>query len=70
MKTSTLSDEIYEKLIRIKRNRSFSQLIDYLIIQNVDKRIEFLISAAKKTGYEEELEEISKKIRIDFKVRS
>ncbi len=33
MKTITLSDEIYEKLVSIKGNRSFSQLIDYLIIQ-------------------------------------
>ncbi|MHA1808870.1 MAG: antitoxin VapB family protein, partial [Candidatus Heimdallarchaeaceae archaeon] len=66
MKTITISDEIYEKLIQIKGNRSFSQLIDELIIKDVEKRIDLLIEAAEKTGYEKELEEISKKIRTGF----
>ena len=50
MKTITISDEVYEKLVRIK-----------------EKRIEKLIEAAEKTGYEEELEEISGKIRESFR---
>ncbi len=70
MKTITISDEIYNKLIQIKGNRSFSQLIDDLISKDVEKRIDLLIESAKKTGYEKELEEISKKIRTNFKVRT
>jgi len=41
-----------------------------LIIKDVEKRIDLLIEAAEKTGYEKELEEISKKIRTGFEVRS
>ncbi len=70
MKTITISDEIYNKLIQIKGNRSFSQLIDDLITKDVEKRIDLLIESAKKTGYEKELEEISTKIRANFKVRT
>jgi len=67
MKTITISDEVYEKLVRIKGKRSFSSVIDELIKKNVEKRIEKLIEAAEKTGYEEELEEISRKIRESFR---
>lgn len=70
MKTITISDEIYEKLIRIKGNRTFTQVIDDLLSKDVEKRIDLLIDAAKKTGYEQELEEIAKKIRSNFKVRT
>ncbi|RLI84669.1 MAG: hypothetical protein DRO98_08355 [Archaeoglobales archaeon] len=67
MKTITISDEVYEKLVRIKGKRSFSSVIDELIKKNVEKRIEKLIEAAEKTGYEEELEGISGKIRESFR---
>ena len=70
MKTITISDEIYEKLLQIKGNRTFTQVIDDLLSKDVEKRIDLLIDAAKKTGYEKELEEISKKIRSNFKVRT
>ncbi len=70
MKTITISDEIYEKLIQIKGNRSFNQLLDDLLSKDVEKRIDLLIEAASKTGYEKELEEISKQIRTNFKVRT
>jgi len=40
-----------------------------LIRKNVEKRIEMLIKSAKKTGYENELERVSKDIRKSFKVR-
>jgi len=69
MKTITISDEVYEKLVRIKGKKSFSAIIDELIKRNVEKRIEILIKSAKKTGYEDELEKISKEIRSNFKVR-
>ena len=71
MKTITISDEVYEKLSRLKKGRkSFSKVIDELIRRDVEKRIELLIEAAEKTGYEEELERISKEIRRSFRVRT
>ncbi|MHA1668325.1 MAG: antitoxin VapB family protein [Candidatus Heimdallarchaeaceae archaeon] len=70
MKTITISDEIYNKLIQIKGNRSFTQLIDDLLTKDVEKRIDLLIKASKTSGHEKELEEISSKIRCNFKVRT
>lgn len=69
MKTITISDDVYEKLARIKGRKSFSAVIDELIKRNVEKRIEMLIESAQKTGYEDELERISKEIRESFRVR-
>lgn len=37
MKTITISDDVYEKLVRIKGNKSFSAIIDKLIKRNVEK---------------------------------
>ena len=69
MKTITISDDVYEKLLRVKGKKSFSAIIDELIRRNVEKRIDMLIKSAEKTGYEGELEEISEKIRKSFRVR-
>ncbi len=69
MKTITISDEVYEKLVRIKGKKSFSAIIDELIKRNVEKRIEMLINSAEKSGYENELERISREIRRSFRVR-
>ena len=69
MKTITISDEVYEKLVRIKGKKSFSAIIDELIKRNVEKRIDMLIKSAEKTGHEEELERTSKEIRKSFRVR-
>ncbi len=69
MKTITISDDVYEKLVRIKGKKSFSAIIDELIKRNVEKRIDMLIKSAEKTGYEDELERISKEIRKSFRVR-
>ncbi|MCS7119408.1 MAG: antitoxin VapB family protein [Archaeoglobaceae archaeon] len=69
MKTITISDDVYEKLARLKGKRSFSETIDDLIRKNVEKRIEMLIASAEKTGNEKELERIYKEIRKEFKVR-
>ncbi|WP_083809349.1 antitoxin VapB family protein [Archaeoglobus veneficus] len=46
MKTITISDDVYEKLARIKGKKSFSAVIDELIKKNVEKRIEMLIKSA------------------------
>ena len=69
MKTITISDDVYEKLVRIKGKKSFSAIIDELIKRNVEKRIDMLIKSAERTGYEDELERISKEIRKSFRVR-
>jgi predicted CopG family antitoxin len=69
MKTITISDDVYEKLVRIKGKKSFSAIIDELIKRNVEKRIDMLIKSAEKTGYEDELEKVSKEIRKSFRVR-
>lgn len=69
MKTITISDEVYEKLVRIKGKKSFSAVIDKLIKRNVEKRVEMLIKSAERSGYEDELERISKEIRRNFSVR-
>lgn len=69
MKTITISDDVYEKLVRIKGKKSFSAIIDELIKRNVEKRIDMLIKSAEKTGYEDELEIISKEIKKSFRVR-
>jgi len=69
MKTITLSDEIYEKLVRIKGNKSFNYAINKLISSNIEKRIELLIEAAEESGFENELQDISEKIRKNFMVR-
>ena len=63
MKTITVSDDVYEKLVRLKKDRSFSQVIDDLIKENVNRRINMLIEAAKPTGREKELEEVTRSVR-------
>jgi len=69
MKTITISDDVYEKLKRLKGKKSFSAVIDELTRKNVEKRIEMLIGLAEETGYEGELERVSKEIRKGFRVR-
>lgn len=70
MKTITISDEVYGKLISIKGNRTFSKVIDELIRRDVDRRIEKIINvAAGRPEGVEELEEIVKKMREEFRLR-
>ncbi len=46
MKAITISDEVYEKLAKIKGKKSFSAVIDELIKRNVEKRVEMLIESS------------------------
>ncbi len=69
MKTITISDEVYEKLERLKGRRSFSELLDYLIKANVDLRIDRLLELSGGRGREVELEKIVESIRKGFRVR-
>ena len=70
MKTITISDDVYRKLASIKGDKTFSQIIDELIMRDVNKRVEKIIEVAtRKSEGVEELEEIVKNIRRTFKVR-
>ena len=70
MKTITVSDEVYRKLISIKGDRTFSQVIDELIRRDVERRVEKLIEvAASRPEGVEDLEEIVESIRKLFRVR-
>lgn len=70
MKTITISDEVYEKLVKLKKDKSFSRIIDELIKYNVDKRITMLIGSSRSTGRERELEELVRSIRKSLKIRT
>ncbi|MGQ9469860.1 MAG: antitoxin VapB family protein [Nitrososphaerales archaeon] len=70
MKTITISDEVYEKLERLKRNKSFSETINKLITMNVALRMEKLLEIShERTGREEELLEVIRLVREGFRVR-
>lgn len=70
MKTITVSDEVYEKLESIKGKRSFSEVINFLITSNVSLRIEKVLSLSNySTGREDEMLEVVRRIKAEFKVR-
>jgi len=70
LKTITVSDEVYRKLISIKGDRTFSQVIDELIRRDVERRVEKLIEvAASRPEGVEDLEEIVESIRKLFRVK-
>lgn len=70
MKTITISDEVYRKLVSIKGKKSFSQIIDELIAYNVSKRVEKILEVTLRESEDiEELERIVKEIREKFRVR-
>ena len=71
MKTITISDEVYWKLVSIKGNKSFSEIIDELIRRNMEIRVKKIIELA---GYGDKeaadvLEDIMNKVRDSFRVR-
>jgi predicted CopG family antitoxin len=69
MKTITISNEIYDKLVTLKGDKTFNAILNDLIQKNVEKRIEMLIENLEPSGHEEELNKISLSIRSGFKVR-
>ncbi|MEM3952689.1 MAG: antitoxin VapB family protein [Nitrososphaerota archaeon] len=71
MKTITISDEVYEKLEKIKGKRSFSEVINYLIASNVSLRVEKILSLSNYfTGREDEMLEVVKKVKAEFRART
>ncbi len=64
MKTITISDDVYRKLVAIKGNRTFSQIIDELITRDISRRVEEIIRiATSRPEGVNELERIVKIIR-------
>lgn len=68
MKTITISDEVYYKLVALKGDRSFTDVIDDLIRSNVRSRVEMIISLSRRRA-PEELEETVRLVREGFKAR-
>ena len=69
MKTVTLRDDVYRKLLSLKGDRSFSDVIDDLIKRDVERRVSKIIEASISAGSPEEMEGVIREIREGFKVR-
>ena len=70
MKTITIDDKTYRKLVSIKGDKTFSQVIEELIRRDVERRIEMLIRVARRPEGVEELEEVVRRIREEFGARA
>jgi predicted CopG family antitoxin len=68
MKTITISDEVYYKLVALKGRRSFTEVIDELIRANVKKRAEMIISLSSRSP-PAELDEAVRLTREGFRAR-
>ena len=70
VKTIAIGDEVYRKLVSIKGDETFSEVIDELISRNVDVRIRKVLELAEAgTERVEELERIVEEIRRSTSVR-
>ena len=70
MKTITISDETYKRLISIKHGRSFSETIDGLVSTNVGERIDRLLKLESyRTGREDELAKLVEGVRKRTRAR-
>ncbi len=69
MKTITIRDEVYRKLVSLKGKGSFSDIIDDLIRRDVERRVNKIIEISSKAGYPEELEEVVRRIREELRAR-
>jgi len=71
MKTITISEEVYRKLVSIKGDKTFSQIIEELIKRDVERRVEKIIEvAASRPEGVEDLEKVIRDIRKSFGVRT
>jgi len=70
VKTIAIGGEVYRKLVSIKGDETFSEVIDELISRNVDVRIRKVLELAEAgTERVEELERIVEEIRRSTSVR-
>jgi predicted CopG family antitoxin len=58
MKKITVSDKVYKKLLALKGEKTFTEIIDELIRENVKKRAEMIISLSTKSLPEEYVEAV------------
>ena len=70
MKTITIDDRTYRKLVSIKGDKTFSQVIEELIRRDVERRVEMLIRVARRPEGAEELEEVVRRAREEFGARA
>jgi len=68
VKTITISDEVYYKLVALKGDRSFTEVIDELIKSYVKSRIQMIVTLSRREA-PRELEEAVKLVREGFKAR-
>jgi len=69
MKTITVRDDTYRKLLSLKGRGSFSDVIDDLIRRDVERRVGKIIEACRAPP-PSELEEIVRRLREEFKARA
>jgi len=69
MKTITVRDDTYRKLLSLKGRRSFSDVIDDLIRRDVERRVGKIIEACGAPP-PNELEEIMRRPREEFRARA
>jgi predicted CopG family antitoxin len=58
MKKITVSDKVYKKLLALKGEKTFTEIIDELIRENVKKRAEMITSLSTKSLPEEYVEAV------------
>jgi len=68
MKKITVSDKVYKKLLALKGEKTFTEIIDELIRENVKKRAEMIISLSTKSP-PEEYEEAIKLVKEGLRAR-
>ncbi len=68
MKTITLREETYRKLLSLKGKRSFSDVIEELIRKNVEGRVEKIIEVCSSPP-SPEVEDVVRRIRSEFEAR-
>ena len=68
MKTITLREETYRKLLSLKGKRSFSDIIEELIRRDVERRVERIIEVCSSPP-PLEVEDIVRRIRSEFEAR-
>jgi predicted CopG family antitoxin len=68
MKKITVSDKVYKKLLALKGEKTFTEIIDEPIRENVKKRAEMIISLSTKSP-PEEYEEAIKLVKEGLRAR-
>ncbi len=69
MKTLTIREDVYRKLLSLKDGKSFSDIIDELIRRDLERRVNKIVEASFKAGPPEDIEEIMRRIREEFRAR-